>query len=140
MGQGFYTAIFYGGIFDPLKVTGLDYTTSEGDDCFDEWHTMVKDAAESPIVARLRYEADESWFGFLIADCGQGISWEEDKSIDIARNVFDLDTLSEIIRTSEKFKEIMELATKSFERLKEAADKKGWDIGAGRLMLVNDYD
>lgn len=128
MGQGFYTCVYFGGIYDPP--TEFDA---------DRWYRLVHDAAVRGTQAGTCYEAKNHWFGYLLADCGQGISWKDDAPM-ISYEAFPLASLPQVICSEKRFAKALAAAKKSYRRLQASAKACGLVLPPGELMLVNDYD
>ena len=128
MGQGFYTCVYFGGIYQPPATFDAD-----------RWYRLVHDSVVAGAQAGSCYEAKNPWFGYLVADCGQGISWKDDAPM-ISYEAFPLATLPQVIRTENRFAKALAAAEKSYRRLQIRAKTKGLTLPPGELMLVNDYD
>lgn len=127
MGQGFYTAIFFGCHNPP--------------DCDpDLWCDLVHDAAVPGARARTRYEAEREWGGYLVADCGQGIVHDGDLAPVISYQTFALESLPHLIWHDPRFTDAVRAAEASYRRLRQAAEQHGLILPAGQLLLVNEYD
>jgi len=128
MGQGFYTCVFFGSIYEPPA-------------CCDEdvWYDLVHDSAVPGTQAGMRYEASNPWFGYLVTDCGQGVSDSDDLPV-ISYEAFSLASLPRAILSEERFAKALAAAQESYRRLQVAARAKGLTVPPGELLLVNDYD
>ncbi|HOD84212.1 MAG TPA: hypothetical protein PKG77_22540 [Phycisphaerae bacterium] len=128
MGQGFYTCVYFGGIYQPPPVLDAD-----------RWYRLVREAAVAGTQAGSCYEAKNPWFGYLVADCGQGVSWDDDAPL-ISYEAFPLATLTQVIGSQKRFARALSAARKSYRRLTASAKAHGLALPPGELMLVNDYD
>lgn len=128
MGQGFYTAVYYGAIYAPP--TAVDAGL---------WYGLIRACAVARAQAGSCYEAKNCWLGYLVADCGQGVSRNDDTPL-ISYEAFPLATLLQVIQTEKRFAKALAAAEKSYRRLQAKAKAKGLTLPPGELMLVNDYD
>lgn len=127
MGQGFYTALVFGGIRGNDGIDG------------DAWYEWVHQAAEKHgIGGRTRYEARQDWFGFFIAENGAGISNDGDGCELFSYEVFDAARLAH--QVLERWPAQLQKCDDAYETLTKIAKANGVNLPLGRILLVNDYD
>jgi len=133
MGQGFYTAMVWGGIADLKeeqqdKFIELLYQVGnmefQGDPTAGKW----------AVHSRSWYEAEEQWFGFIIAS-GSNL----DVGADMSKVVFDAGRLKTEARVQwPNQTKAARLAYKEFTRQVKLHLKVR--LPKGKLLVVNDFD
>jgi hypothetical protein len=126
MGQGFYTALGFGCVDAPTM----------REDQYEKLHGLVT-ANRQSVLGRCCYEAEEQWWGFLIAENGAGIS-DDDNCDLMSYSCLDAQQLLHEVFT--RWPARVEKCQAAWERFREAAAKVGVNFPEGRLILVNDYD
>jgi hypothetical protein len=128
MGQGCYTVIAFGAIYD----------FDDGNDGGNLYDWVHQAAEEHGVQGRKRYEARQSWFGFFIAENGAGVSRNGDGCEIFDHEVFDAATLASAAR--DMWPKQFHKCCDAYDSLVGISKQHGVQLPAGRLLLVNDYD